>query len=254
MATESEYKPVIGYVRVSGQAQVDNGAGLPIQHQAIQAFCRRHEMSLVRVVEDRGVSGNIEDRPGLVEVEEMLRCGAAQAVLVHRYDRLARDLMIQEITIARWAELGAPVISVLEGEAGDNPSRVMVRQIMGAVAQYDRAMTVARLRWGRQMKARRGGFAGGQVALGYQSVDGRLEIDVAEAATVRMIVGWKREDWSCYRIAKELNRRGVPTKRGRTWYPGTVRRLLSAAQPRGRMSFAGETVKGEHPALVRGVR
>jgi len=114
----------IGYVRVSGQDQAENGAGIPIQQKAIQGFCRREKIELVGIAEDAAVSGAIEDRPGLVEVEQAIAGGDVEAVVVHRLDRLARDLLLQERLLAEWTARGIKLLSVLEPDLDeDSPDR-----------------------------------------------------------------------------------------------------------------------------------
>lgn len=245
----------IGYVRVSGQDQAENGAGIPIQREAIEEFCQRERIEVAGLAEDAGVSGAIEDRPGLVEVERAIAGGQVEAVVVHRLDRLARDLLVQERLLADWTSRGVRLLSVMEPDLHENsPERKFVRQLLGAVAELDKARVVARLRWGRQAKARRGGFPGGQVATGYRREAGRLVLDPEEARVVKRIAAMKRKGATAYRIAKMLNEEGIPTKKGREWTPAGVTKLLRSAQVRGRISYEGEQVKGEHPALVRGVR
>jgi DNA invertase Pin-like site-specific DNA recombinase len=246
-------KKALGYIRVSTSTQVENGAGLDVQREAIERFCKQQRWQLRRVIDDAALSGEIEDRRGLVEIEEALRGGEAEAVVIHRFDRLARDLVVQELTIARWTALGATVVSVLEGEAADDPSRKLVRQIMGAVAAYDKAMIVARLRWGREAKAKRGGFAGGGIALGYDLVGGTLVVNEEQARAVKRAAALRREGFGYRTIAARLEAEGYPTKRGGRWQSNTVRRLLHSAQVRGQISY-GKCARGEHKALIPGVR
>jgi DNA invertase Pin-like site-specific DNA recombinase len=238
---------------VSGQDQAENGAGIPIQRKAIEDFCRRERVELVAIAEDAGVSGAIADRPGLVEVEQAIAGGGVEVVIVHRLDRLARDLLVQERLLADWTSRGVKLLSVMEPDLDeDSPERKFVRQLLGAVAELDKARVVARLRWGRQAKARQGGFPGGQVATGYRLEGKRLVVDPEEARVVRRIAAMKRRGATAYRIAKTLNEDGVSTKKGKLWTPAGVTKLLRSAQVRGRISYEGEQVSGKHPALVRG--
>ena len=243
----------LGYIRVSTATQVQDGAGLDIQRAAIEKLAKQQGWQLVGVIEDGGVTGKIEERPGLVEVEEALRAKRADAVVVHRYDRLARELWVQEYLIAQWTAAGAAVVSVLEGEAAEDPARKMLRQILGAVAGYDRAMVVARLKWGRQAKAKRGGYAGGAVALGYKVEEGLLVVDEEAAKAVRRAAKLRRDGLGYRAIASTLAAEGFSTKRGGAWQANTVRSLLQSAQVQGRISY-GAQVRGQHKALIAGTK
>jgi len=200
------------------------------------------------------VSGAIIDRRGLVQVEEAIT-GGVQAVIVHRLDRLARELLVQERLIADFTARGARLISVSEPDLDDgSPERKFIRQMLGAVAELDKARVVARLRWGRKAKAAAGGFPGGQVATGYRLEKGRLVVDPEEARIVKRIVALRKAGVTAYTIAKTLNAEGATTKRGKRFTPAGVNKILRSAQARGRISYDGRQAKGDHPALIRGVK
>jgi hypothetical protein len=53
---------------------------------------------------------------------------------------LARDLMVQETIIADLRKYGFDLVSVAEPDLmANDPTRVLMRQLMGAVAQYGKA-------------------------------------------------------------------------------------------------------------------
>jgi DNA invertase Pin-like site-specific DNA recombinase len=72
------------------------------------------------------------------------------------------------------------VFSTAGGEADlrdddADPSRKLVRRILGAVAEYERELLLLRLRRGRQLKAARGGYAGlGSPPYGWRAEDREL--------------------------------------------------------------------------------
>ncbi|MDP9389706.1 MAG: recombinase family protein [Actinomycetota bacterium] len=66
---------------------------------------------LVALVTDEGVSGTLADRPRLGEALGLLREGKARGLVVHRLDRLARDLVLQEQLLAECWRLGTTVAS-----------------------------------------------------------------------------------------------------------------------------------------------
>ena len=74
-------------------------------------------------------------------------------VIIERIDRLARDLMIQETILDDFKKSGISIISVTDGDLlEDNPTRKLVRQVLGAIAEYDKEMTVQKLRVARNRK------------------------------------------------------------------------------------------------------
>ena len=175
---------IVGYVRVSTSTQVEDGFGLAIQKAAVRDWCKANGHKLVTILCDEGISGakELEDRPGLADALGMLRDNQAQGIVVPRLDRLARDLIVQETVLAEIRRIGGKVFSTSPAEASyltddpDDPSRKMIRQVLGAVAEYERSMVVLRLRNGRRRKAQMGGYASGAPAFGYEARDKALVV------------------------------------------------------------------------------
>lgn len=154
----------IGYTRVSSLEQVERGNGLEIQRRAIVQYCKRNRLALVELLSDDGISGSraLDGRVGLVEALSRIERQDATVLVVFRLDRLARDLLLQETVIHRLRQCGGSVVSVSEPDIdGEDPTRVLVRQILGALSQYERTLIKARMAAGRRAKIERGGYIGG---------------------------------------------------------------------------------------------
>src|SRR6185437_14911957 len=128
------------YLRVSGMGQVD-GDGFTRQMEAINRYASPHGLSVIDSFRDEGVSGtkDLENRPALQNLLLAIDSGEVRTVLIERLDRLARDLMIQETILGDMRKRGITVISVIEPDlCSDDPSRKLMRQIFGAIAEYDK--------------------------------------------------------------------------------------------------------------------
>jgi DNA invertase Pin-like site-specific DNA recombinase len=224
---------LVAYLRVSTDAQAE-GLGLDVQTAAITAWARTYGHTLVGEFTDAGVSGSngLDTRTGLANALALLRSNNADGIVVYRLDRLARDLIIQEQLLAEARQHGWHVFSTspsegayVEDDPGD-PSRKMIRQVLGAVAEYERSMIALRLRSGRARKAQRGGFAGGAPPYGYAAVDGNLVEVAEEQAALARIRSDHGKGKSLRTIARTLNAEGVMPRRGRTWHPGVLARLV----------------------------
>jgi DNA invertase Pin-like site-specific DNA recombinase len=93
--------------------------------------------------------------------------GEADGLVVHRVDRLARELHVQEVALAHARSAGEHVKVFEVAEGGEikrddphDPQRKFLRQVMGAAAELVRGMIAARLQGGRRRKAARGGYIG----------------------------------------------------------------------------------------------
>lgn len=223
----------LGYVRVSTEEQAQHGSGLAIQRKAIREFCRARGLVLVEILADEGVSGSngLDSRLGLADALGRIRRGDATVLVVYRFDRLARKLQMQ-LTITEALEAaGAQVLSVSEPDVdGPDELRDLIRNVLGSVSEYERAVIRGRMLAGRRAKAARGGFIGGTPRLGYAAVNGALVPDAQEQAVVARIKALAANGASLREIAAQLEAEGFRTKRGGDrWHANQVRRVLMRA-------------------------
>jgi DNA invertase Pin-like site-specific DNA recombinase len=235
------------YLRVSTDKQAEEGLGLASQEKAIRALLRQRRVTPSRFFEDHGVSGAVEDRPALSELLQSL--GPGDVVVVARLDRLARDLLTQEVLLRDVRQHGADVVSCSNAENDylkddpQDPTRKLIRQVLGAVSEFERALIKLRLHRGRALKAERGGFAYGSPPFGYRADGGELVPVPEEQAAIQLAVELFRSGASLREIGVALAERGYPSKRGGSWYPSTMARLLDRSVST-RDSLAGQGRSG----------
>lgn len=218
----------VAYCRVSTDNQKDEGT-IGLQVDAIKDYCKTNNIDLIETFSDEGVSGGLEDRPALADLFDYIeQTDGIKAVVIYKLDRLARDLIIQENLIKDFEKRGVKLVSTKEQDLDSKePTRVFIRQVLGGVAQYEKGLITMRLSGGRARKARGGGYAGGRIALGYESKDKDL-ITNLEAETVKVIFAYKRyKRLSINEIARRLNAEGYKTKRGGKWYASTIKYILN---------------------------
>ena len=210
-----------GYIRVSGKGQLaDDRDGFPRQRAALERYASQHDIRLVQIFEERGISGatDLDSRPALQALNAALHTDGVTLVLVERLDRLARDLMIQESILADLRRHGFELVSVSEPDlCSDDPSRKLMRQVLGAFAEYERTMIVQKLRGARQRIRAKTGRCEGRKPFGMR--DGEEEI----LARIRSMAA---SGLSTVDIADALNKKNVPTRLGGAWYAGTVTNIL----------------------------
>jgi DNA invertase Pin-like site-specific DNA recombinase len=230
---------VVAYVRVSSAHQAE-AFGPEVQRAAISkwATANGHKIAAWQTDVISGAS-ELRNRVGWCEAAALVKSGQAAGIVVARLDRLARDVMVQELLLRKLSDLGSIVLStreneneMLNGESKD-PSRKLVRVIMGAISEYDREMTVDRLAAGRQAKAARGGYAHGALPYGYRSVHGTLTPVPTEQRALGRMTELAALGKSTREIARLLSDEGHPTKRGGPWSSPVVARILRRANAKG---------------------
>lgn len=220
----------IAYLRVSTAEQVA-GFGLDVQAQAIDAYCASAGLRLVGTYRDEGISGSngLETRVGLGEALAALEAGDATCLVVYRMDRLARDLLLQETVVQRLTQRAVAVRSASEPDMdtlSDDPTKTLIRQIVGAIAQYERAVIRGRMQAGIRAKAAAGGYVGGQPPYGWRAQRGELVEHPAEQAAVAFARQLRSEGCTLRVVAARLAEAGYPPRRGSRWHPSAVAALV----------------------------
>jgi DNA invertase Pin-like site-specific DNA recombinase len=208
------------YLRVSGKSQVE-GDGFTRQLEAIKRYASEHGIKIAHVYRDEGVSGtkDLENRPAFVEMMTTLHSNGTKLVLVEKLDRLARDLMVQETIIGDLRKNAFELVSVMEPDLlQDDPSRKLMRQIFGAIAEYEKTMIVLKLRGARARTRAKQGRCEGRKPFGYFE---------GETEAVTRMKALRGEGLGFDRIAARLNADGVSTRTGKPWHGLVINRILT---------------------------
>ena len=209
-----------GYLRVSGKGQID-GDGFPRQLQAINTYAAAHDITIVKVFREKGVTGSKEsmDRPAFAEMMTALHSNGVRTIIIEKLDRLARDLMVQEATIGDLQKHGFTLVSVAEPDLmASDPTRILMRQLMGAVAQYDKSQIVLKLRGARMRMRAREGRCEGRKPYGYY--DG-------EQAVIERMQELRAAGMGFDRIAAQLSGEALKTRTGARWHGLVINRILT---------------------------
>jgi DNA invertase Pin-like site-specific DNA recombinase len=232
---------LVEYRRVSTRGQVKDGYGLTIQARDNRAFVAANGHRIVQTFSDDGLKGALpaQDRPGLRAALELLANGVADGLLVGKLDRLARELTVQEATLAVIWRRGKHVFTADHGEVlpddPDDPMRTAMRQMVGVFAQLDKNMVVKRLRDGRKVKAAEGRHSVGEYAFGFHGEGTGRERDAAplesEQAALERIIELRSAGASYREIVATLDAEGLKPCKADHWSPMTVRNIWERSRP-----------------------
>jgi DNA invertase Pin-like site-specific DNA recombinase len=217
----------IGYMRTSSAANVGEGKDSEArQRKAIEAFAKLAGMVVTDWFYDAAVRGadSIESRPGFAQALARIAGNGARTIIVETANRFARDLMVQEVGFAILRDLGITLIAADSPTSflDDGPTSKLIRQILGAVAEFDKAMTVAKLKGARDRVRRRTGKCEGRKS--YAERDPAL---VARARELGAPINARGErELSLREIAARLASDGYVTPSGSTYSASAVSSML----------------------------
>lgn len=210
------------YIRVSSAGQLD-GDGPERQRDAISAFCNK--FALVNAGEYvEAISGTKEsmDRPVFTEMLMSIdRLNAlnnpalrVDAIVVERLDRLAREMMVSEMLLRACRDRGIKLFATDQGQIVDmadtseDPTRTLMRQILAAIAQWEKSVLVMKMNAAKSRIKAEKGRCGGAMPFGH--LPG--EKDILDIIQIRSVHGD-----SYATIAATLNHFGYKTRQQKSW-------------------------------------
>ena len=217
---------VMGYVRVSTEEQAREGISLEVQEDKVKKYADLHNLDLVEVIRDEGKSGKDLNREGIQKVITLCKDRSVDHLVVYKMDRLTRrtlDLLtlVEEVFKPNRVQFH----SISEKVDTSTAQGKFFLTITGAMAQMERDLISERTREALQYKISKGENVGSP-PLGFLAEDKKLLRIDGEFKVVSYVKSLKRKKLSLRQIANRLNEQGVSTKRGGSWYAGTVRYIL----------------------------
>lgn len=222
------------YLRTSSAANVgeekDSGQR---QLQAIEAYAKRAGIALAGTFYDEAVRGSdpIDTRPGFAAMMEALEANGTKTIIVETANRFARDLMVQEVGFAMLKDRGFHLIAADSPSSflDDTPTARLIRQVLGAVSEFEKAMLVAKLKGARDRKRRTGVKVEGRKAIAEETLesggrDGAATIALARSLARARPKGGKR---SLREISAELATAGYTTKTGKPYAATAIKLMLA---------------------------
>jgi DNA invertase Pin-like site-specific DNA recombinase len=227
MASKAKRVEAIGYMGTSSAANAGEGKDSEArQRKAIEGFAKSAGYVIVDWFYDAAVSGAdpIEARPGFTAGLARIAGNGVRTVIVETANRFARDLMVQEVGFAMLRDLGVTLIAADSPSSflDDGPTSKLIRQILGAVSEFDKAMTVAKLKGARDRVRRQRGKCEGRKS--YAEREGGQEL---VAAAREFHTNPDGRGPSLRKVAAALAERGFVTPSGRHYSASAVASMLA---------------------------
>jgi DNA invertase Pin-like site-specific DNA recombinase len=216
----------VAYLRASTE---DQQLGPEAQRAAIEGWAKRECVQICAWRLDAGISGASElaDRTGLMAALVDLKTHHAGLLIVARRDRLARDVMAAAMIERLATDAGARIVSVAgEGTSTDDPTSILLRRVVDAFAEYERALI--RTRTAAALAAKRArGEVSNHAPWGYRAIDGRLVKNDYEQTILVHVRSARSRGLTVRAIARELIQAGAISRRGRPLTVSAVGELVA---------------------------
>lgn len=215
--------PAVGYYRTSSAANVGTDKdSLTRQQAAVLDYAKATGLEIVKEFYDAAVSGAdpVASRPGFMEMLSYMRGNGARTILVENASRFARDLAVQIVGHDLLKQEGFTLLPVDSPDhfTNETPTAVMVRQILGAVSQFEKASLVEKLRRARERKRAATGRCEGRKPVPEHVVTAARALHRQNPKTHRRL--------SLRQIAAELAKQGMSTGSGKPYAAAAVMRML----------------------------
>lgn len=216
------------YARYSSINQ--NETSIEAQLKYCSEFAKNQGWVIVKKYIDKALTATDTNRDAFKMMMNDSKNGKFDIVLVHKYDRFARndyDHLVNETTLN---DYDVSLVSVVENLKNTPQDRLMKSVLRGLNQYYSENLSNEVMKT-LLLKAQRAQHVGGLPPLGYDVVvdskgDKIYIINELEAEAVRLIFSMYSNDYSYRHIIFELNKNGFKTKRGQAFGKNSLYEIL----------------------------
>ena len=222
------------YARFSSEKQTENS--IDAQLRACKEYAERKNLKIVNTFIDRAKSGTTIKREAYQSMLSSAINKEFQVVIIHKLDRLGRNLMNNLKAISLLEDNGVRVESVTENFTNDASGRLM-RNLLSSYGQFfSEALAVETMK-GLKENAYNCLHTGGQPPLGYDVVDKKYVINETEAEAVRLIYRMTLEGETAGVVIKKQTELGYKNKVNTPWTKNSLISILRNEKYKGFMIF-----------------
>ena len=200
------------YARYSSDKQTEDS--IEAQVRACREYAARNHINISDIYADEAISGKTAGR---AQYQKMLRdCekGLFDTILIHKYDRIARNLGEHVNLEIKLKEKGITLIATAQDFGNTNESKIM-RALMWSLSEYYLDNLSSEVKKGHRETALKGLHNGGFAPFGYDIVNQTYVINELEAAYVKRIFNAAVNQEGFTNLIDEMQRAGIRGKRGK---------------------------------------
>lgn len=218
---------VAAYCRVSTDSD-DQLASLEAQVSHYKATIKSNPAwEFAGIYCDEGISGTKkEQRPELLRMVADCEDRKIDFILIKSISRFSRNTADCLELVRKLLSLGIYIYFEKENiHTGSMESELML-SILSGLAENESNSIAENNKWSIQKRFQNGTYKIAYSPYGYDAVNGELIVNEQQAEIVRFIFSEILSGKSLHTIAKQLNQRNVPTKKGSQWSGATIRDMV----------------------------
>jgi DNA invertase Pin-like site-specific DNA recombinase len=212
------------YIRTSSATNLE-GDSEDRQRDAVGRYAESQGYEIVSGAYDQSVKGSdsIHEREGFAKLIQYCLDNDVSVILCENASRFARDLVIQEMGYRELKKLNLQLIPVDAPDyfTGDSPSLTLIRQVLGAVSEFEKSNLVSKLRGARNRVKERNGKCEGRKSLK------ELMGDTTFISMIKQVKLLRKHNKTYASIAGVLASKGyVQPQTGRPFNQSQIMRLI----------------------------
>ncbi len=220
-------KRAVVYARISSDNQTEES--IEAQDIACKKFIEDHGMFYIKTYDDIAYSGTTTNRPNFKLMLEDAKHKKFDYVIVHKYDRFARNNIDHGLSEEKLNQFDIELISVKE-PIENNPVGELLKSIIKSFNEYYSANLGEEVMKTMEIKAGRALHLGGIPPLGYDVIevnkDKKYQVNQKEAIAVQMIFQMYADNCGYTEIIDKLNQLGYLTKKGLSFKKNSISEIL----------------------------
>ena len=231
-AAGSEDRPrkirVAAYCRVStdSDAQLES---LKTQKSHYESYIRsRGDWTFAGLYYDEGITGTKKDkRPELLRMIADCEAGKIDLIVTKSISRFSRNTTDCLGLVRKLLDLHIPIFFEKENINTGTMESELFLSILSSMAESESVSIAENSKWSIQKRFENGTFKISYPPYGYEWDGRQMTVNKEQAAIVREIFSAVLSGKSSTAVAKSLNARGIPSKRGGKWNATTIRSMIA---------------------------
>jgi len=246
-------KSAVIYARFSSDRQSE--LSIEAQVRACREYAQGKGYTIEEIYKDEAISGKTTNRAAYQRMLRDAKKGKFQTILIHKYDRISRNLGDQVNLNAKLKSLDIELIATAQDYGSSKEGKLMTG-IQWILGEYYIDNLSEEVKKGHKEIAYKGLHNGGCAPFGYDIVDQKYVVNPVEASYVQKIYYCAINCTGYKELLKEMNEAGIVGKRGKPLRYSSIYEILRNEKYTGTYVYSSDEEKDrklrrEKPNAIR---